>query len=68
MVLTSDWGNDVIQKFQDGVDKIQLPDGSSFSDLTIAKDGANTLISLGKNSLSLEQVEMDLIDQTDFTL
>ena len=63
IVLTPEMGNDVVQKFQDGIDKIQLPAGLGFS---ITKDGSHTLISLEENSLSLRQVKMDLIDESDF--
>ena len=68
IVLTPDWGNDILQKFEDGIDKIQLPDGVGFSDLTVTQDGAHTLISYGDNSLSMRRLKMDLIDETDFAV
>jgi len=68
IVLTPDWGNDILHKFQDDIDKIQLPEGVGFSDLTVTQDGPHTLISYGDNSLSMRRLKMDLIDETDFVV
>jgi ELWxxDGT repeat protein len=65
-VLTANWGSDRIADFRDGQDLIKLGDGITFADLNISQVGKNTLISLGEDRLTLRNVSMGLISETDF--
>lgn len=65
-VLTDNWGSDRIRQFNDGKDLIQLPDGVTFTDLEITKQGKNTLISFGEDRLTLVNTKLRLITEADF--
>lgn len=65
-VLTANWGSDRIADFRDVQDLIKLGDGITFADLNISQVGKNTLITLGEDRLTLRNVSMGLIGETDF--
>lgn len=52
-VLLGGQNSDQIRDFQNGFDALDLPAQLSFNDLNILKQGQNTLIQAGKNSLAL---------------
>ncbi len=79
-------GFDTITDFEDGVDRLSLDNGIvdstdgitvtpltkriTFNDLTIAQEGANTVITItdtGEKIAVLENVEAKTIDENDFT-
>lgn len=68
-VLASGEGTDTIQDFQNGVDKIGLAGGLTYSQLTIQQDGTRIKISFGTEVLAyLNGVTLNLIDPTDFVI
>ena len=68
-VLAPGMGQDLINGFQDGIDKIKLDGGLTFSALKITPSGANTLIKVlatGVTIGSLQNINSGLIGATDF--
>ncbi|OAB55982.1 hypothetical protein AY599_21725, partial [Leptolyngbya valderiana BDU 20041] len=60
-------GTDVVTDFQDGVDKVRLPDGVSFANLQIQASSTSTLIFLnGAQLMTLSNVASSLIGSDDF--
>ena len=59
--------SDLIVDFVKGVDRIEFQiDGSEFSDLDFAQDGADALISIGSTEIRVGGFEADDFDQGDF--
>ena len=71
-VFQADHGNDTIKDFTDGEDVIDLKaitDITGFGDLTITADGTTAVINLteqGGGTIRLENVNVDVLDATDF--
>jgi len=65
----SGWGTDLITDFESGIDHISFYNtGLSFSDLTIAQDGDDVVISvLAGDSIRLSGASVSDIDESDFT-
>ncbi|GCL43887.1 lectin-like protein [Dolichospermum planctonicum] len=64
-------GADIVQDFQDGLDRIGLSGGLLFSQLTILGTGTNTVIrntSSGEIFATLQNVSSTLITSVDFTV
>jgi len=72
------WGQDTINNFQNGIDKIDLSAvlvafGTSlihwadYSDLQISQSGGDTLIELNSDSIRLIGIDASLVDPTDFS-
>ncbi|MFM6833551.1 MAG: lectin-like protein, partial [Dolichospermum sp.] len=64
-------GADIVQDFQDGLDRIGLSGGLLFSQLTILETGTNTVIrntSSGEIFATLQNVSSTLITSVDFTV
>ena len=61
-------GMDVVTDFRDGRDRLQLPGSLSFSDLSITKQGAHTLILAGPSALvRLDNIDASSITQADIS-
>ena len=53
--------------FQDGVDLIKISSGANnFSDLVVAQSGADTIITFGNVSITLEDINATDITADDF--
>lgn len=67
-VLTKGKGTDTIQDFKDRQDQIGLSEGMTFRRLSIAQKGRNTLISFGRDQLTvLTGIQSNQITAADFT-
>jgi Ca2+-binding RTX toxin-like protein len=65
----ADGGNDTIIDFEDGIDRLLFQNGSSansISDLTIAQDGANALITYAEGTILLLATDVSDLDVSDF--
>ncbi|MEM1169299.1 MAG: DUF6851 domain-containing protein [Cyanobacteria bacterium P01_H01_bin.35] len=62
----SDYGNDIITDFEDGIDLIRLRGGLEFEDLTIAQVGSDTSITGDELSITLQGVVASDIGSNDF--
>lgn len=70
-IFARDWGDDVIQDFDDGLDKLNFRDtGYTANDIgnsvTIQQSGFDTVISDGSYSITLKSTDADLITVDDF--
>ena len=65
--LSAGDGSDIIQDFEVGSDRIQLPQEISFGSLTITADGSDTQISNGSDPLAvLKNIQPNQVTQSDF--
>ncbi|MGD1806522.1 DUF6851 domain-containing protein [Dapis sp. BLCC M126] len=62
----SDYGDDIITDFEDGIDLIRLRSGLEFEDLTIAQVGSDTSITGEELSITLQGVAATDIGSDDF--
>ena len=65
-----DHGTDTISDFTDGEDLIDLSRISGitgFDDLTVTRDGSDTVIDTGEGTIRLENFDLDDLDADDFT-
>ena len=64
----NNWGDDVITDFLSGFDRLDLRSTTvtAFEDLTLNQVGADTLIEFGNASITLENVLLSTIDESDF--
>jgi Ca2+-binding RTX toxin-like protein len=63
------FGRDVIHRFEDGVDLIEIAgylEVSEFADIDVARVGGSTLLSFADGMVKLAGIDADLIDATDF--
>lgn len=59
--------SDRIRDFQNGIDRLELPDQISFSDLSIVQQGQNLAIRFGSSNLAiLTKTQITQIDASDF--
>lgn len=67
-IFKKDFGDDTITDFEDGIDKINMKKtGLSFSDLTIASDGAGgSEITTSEGTITVENVLPGSLDASDF--
>ncbi len=67
LAASAQQGSDIITDFQDGVDKIRLPDGVSFANLQVQASGTSTLILQNGEQLAvLSDVASSSIGRDDF--
>lgn len=60
-------GLDTVLDFENGRDRLRLPDGIDFDDLRITRRGSDTVVSYGSNSLvTLKGIRLDQINGADF--
>lgn len=62
-VFNANHGADIIYDFEDGIDKIQFPDGLNYS---FAASGNGTLVTAGTTSIFLSGISSALISADDF--
>jgi Ca2+-binding RTX toxin-like protein len=61
-------GNDIVQDFEDGTDRLGLSDGLRFRDVTIEQSGRNVLILSGGDRLAtLKGIDASALEGRDFT-
>ena len=69
---TSEFGNDTITDWEDGVDLIDLDAlGANFSDITITQNGIDAKINIlgdQENTITVSGINASTLDQTDFIL
>jgi Ca2+-binding RTX toxin-like protein len=69
--FATNWGADIIQDFQDGVDVIDMRavDGlNGFSELTITQTGTSTIVTFEGNTISLVNIVAASLTAQDFIL
>lgn len=70
-ILAVKEGTDTIMDFTKGEDSLQLPEAVTFNQLTLTQNGVNTDIILNQTQeklATLQQVEANALDNTDFRL
>lgn len=66
-VYTTGYGSDRIRDFQNGTDRINIVAGATqFSQVTVADDGLDTVLTFGGVTVRLENFAHTLVDASDF--
>lgn len=66
-VFATNYGQDVIKDFQNGIDRIQINSGANrFADLTVRDSGNDVIVRFSNVTIILEDVNHTLIGASDF--